>query len=124
MIGLGMNYPIIKGQNGYFEQIFDSFSNEKIKLINLFKTVEGERYLQPNFGLAVYKYLFEPQTAVLKSNIERDITKKVEFWLPDIIINKLDIDIISGVDKNEITITINFSVSKNPSNYDTLTFNF
>lgn len=124
MRALGMLSPIRKGQQGYFEQTFDSFTNEKIKLINLFKTVEGERYMQPNFGLAIYKYLFEQITPDLKLKIENDINKKVGFWLPDIILNSLFVDIMSNVDRNTITVTVNFSVSKNTNSYDVLTFTF
>ena len=36
---LGMNYPIEKGQQGYFEQTFESLENEKVKLKNLMLTI-------------------------------------------------------------------------------------
>lgn len=49
MKALGMDYPIERGQQGYFNQTFDSLKNEKVKLINLINTIEGERYMQPSF---------------------------------------------------------------------------
>jgi len=121
---LGMNYPIVGGQQGYFEQTFETLQNEKIKLKNLMRTVEGERYMQPSFGLAIYKYLFEQITDIIKSKIEADIRRKIEFWLPNLIINELYVDIITNVDRNTINVQIDFSLTSNPEEYDVVTFTF
>jgi phage baseplate assembly protein W len=121
---LGMEYPISKGQQGYFEQTFDSRNNEKVKLKNLMRTIEGERYMQPSFGLAIYKYLFQQITPDLKFKIENDIRKKIQFWLPNLIINNLYVDIASNVDKNRVNVEIDFSLVNNPQDYDVVTFTF
>lgn len=121
---LGMNYPIEKGQQGYFEQTFESLENEKVKLKNLMRTIEGERYMQPSFGLAIYKYLFEQMTPDLKSKIENDIRRKVEFWLPNLTINNLYVDIITDVDRNTINIEIDFSLTNNKEDFDVVTLTF
>ncbi len=54
--GIDLNYPIMKGNQGYFEQTFDTFDSERNKLINLISTWEGERVMQPKFGLGIQKY--------------------------------------------------------------------
>ena len=124
MKGLGVNYPIEKGQQGYFEQTFDSLSNEKVKLKNLMRTIEGERYMQPSFGLAIYKYLFEQMTTEIKDKVDNDIRKKIQFWLPNLIINKLYVDVTTDVDRNIMNIEIDFSLVNNPEDYDVVTFTF
>jgi len=124
MKALGMKYPIENSQQGYFEQTFDSLTNEKVKLRNLMRTVEGERYMQPSFGLAIYKYLFDQITEDIKRKIDIDIKNKITFWLPNLIINNLYIDIVSDVDRNRINIEIDFSLVSNPSEYDVVTFTF
>jgi len=124
MKALGMNYPLQSGQQGYFEQTFDSLTNEKVKLNNLMNTIEGERYMQPNFGIGIQKYLFEPLTNDTSVKIETEIRKKVAFWLPDIVINNLYIDMRSDVDRNIADIEIDFSLKKDPNNYDVVTFTF
>ena len=121
---LGMVYPIEKGQQGYFEQTFTSLENEKNKLKNLMRTIEGERYMQPSFGLAIYKYLFQQIVPDLKIKIEDDIRKKIQFWLPNILINNLYVDIVSNVDRNRVNIEIDFSLRNNPDDYDVVTFTF
>lgn len=124
MQGLGVNYPIEKGQQGYFEQTFDSLDNEKVKLKNLMRTIEGERYMQPNFGLLIHKYLFQQLTPDLKSKVENDIRKKIQFWLPNLIINKLFVDVTTDADRNNMQVEIDFSLVNSPDDYDVVTFTF
>jgi len=122
--GIDMDYPIMKGNMGYFQQTFDTFDSERNKLINLMSTREGERVMQPTFGLSIEKYLFEQITDDLTARLQSEIRGKVGFWLPNIQINNLNIDWITGVDRNKITISIDFSLKANPSEFDVVTFIF
>ena len=122
--GIDIDYPIRKGNLGYFQQTFDTFNSERNKLINLMSTFEGERIMQPKFGLNIRKYLFEQITEVLESYLKAEITGKVGFWLPNIQINNMRVDMVSGVDKNTITISIDFSLKANSSEFDVITFTF
>ena len=122
--GLDMDYPITKGNMGYFQQTFDTFDSERNKLINLMSTLEGERVMQPKFGLGIEKYLFEQITSDLQSRLQSEIRSKVGFWLPNIQINDMTVDIVSGVDRNIVTIKIDFSLKANPSEFDVVTFTF
>ena len=124
MKGLGMNYPIESGQQGYFEQTFDSLTNEKVKLINLMNTIEGERIMQPSFGLGIHKYLFEQITPDISNKIETEIKKKIAYWLPNLVINKLYVDVLTDVDRNTINVEIDFSLENNPNDYDVVSFLF
>ena len=124
MKALGMNYPIEAGQQGYFEQTFESLENEKVKLKNLMNTIEGERYMQPSFGLGIHKYLFEQITPALSNKIETEIRKKISYWLPNLIINELYIDSLTDVDRNTINVEIDFSLKNDPNNYDVVSFIF
>ena len=119
-----MNYPIESGQQGYFEQTFDSLTNEKVKLINLMNTIEGERIMQPSFGLGIHKYLFEQITPDISNKIETEIKKKIAYWLPNLVINKLYVDVLTDVDRNTINVEIDFSLENNPNDYDVVSFLF
>jgi len=123
---LGMNYPIQLGQQGYFEQTFDSFTNEEVKLINLMHTVVGERVMQPDFGLGLEKYLFDPITTQMNVQIEKTIRSKIAYWLPNITINNLVVvsEPKTDADRNIIYVTINFSLVNDPSQFDEITFRF
>ena len=122
--GIDMNYPIMKGNMGYFEQTFDTFESERNKLINLMSTVEGERVMQPSFGIGMHKYLFEQITEDLRQKIQAEIKNKIGFWLPNIQINNMVVDISSMVDRNTVIIKIDFSLKSNPSEFDIVTFAF
>lgn len=124
MKALGMNYPIENGQQGYFEQTFESMENEKVKLKNLMNTIEGERYMQPSFGLGIHKYLFEQITPAIAKKMETEIRKKIGYWLPNLTINNLYVDILTDVDKNSIGVEIDFSLKNNPNDYDVVSFTF
>lgn len=124
MKGLGMNYPIEKGQQGYFEQTFESLDNEKVKLKNLMNTIEGERYMQPSFGLGMHKYLFEQITPAVGTKMENEIRKKIAYWLPNLVINDLYVDVLTNVDRNVINVEIDFSLKNNPNDYDVVSFLF
>ena len=121
---LGLTIPLIDGNNGYFDTTYDSFSNERTKIINLVSTVEGERFMQPMFGLGIHKYLFEQVTSDIPKKIKNEISKKVTFWLPNVNLDNTTVDIVENVNKNQIDITIEFSLKSNPTDYDILTFRF
>lgn len=128
MQGIGIDVPIVLGQNGYFQQTFTTFDNEKIKLINLFSTFEGERVMQPNFGLILTitkNYLFENISESLKENIINDIRNKVNYWLPNIILNSIDVLDLpenQASSAHKIEIVVNFSITSNPTYNETITF--
>ena len=128
MQGIGIDVPIVLGQNGYFQQTFTTFDNEKIKLINLFSTFEGERVMQPNFGLILTitkNYLFENISETLKENIINDIRNKVNYWLPNIILNSIDVLDLpenQASSAHKIEIVVNFSITSNPTYNETITF--
>jgi phage baseplate assembly protein W len=124
MKALGMNYPIENGQQGYFEQTFDSLQNEKVKLSNLMNTIEGERYMQPSFGLGIHKYLFDQITSNISNKMETEIRKKIAYWLPNLIINNLYIDVLTNVDRNTINVEIDFSLKNNSIDYEVVSFIF
>lgn len=122
--GIGLNYPLRKDREGYFNKTYDSFTNEKIKLNNLMRTIEGERYMQPSFGLNIYKYLFEPLNDDLTMKIEADIRTKVSYWLPNILLNYINVDGVTERERHRVFIELSFSLKFNPNNYDVVTYTF
>ena len=77
-----------------------------------------------HFGFGIEKYLFEQITDDLNARLQSEIRRKVGFWLPNIQINDLIVDTLTDVDRNKITISINFSLKANPSDFDVVTFIF
>lgn len=114
---INIDYPIGKGNTGFFKQTFDTLSAVKSKINVLLRTIEGERPFNPNFGLGMHKYLFEPLTLELNSLIEGKIRDKIEQYIPEVEIVDLEInsDFNNNIDHNELIIKISFALKTNPT---------
>ena len=75
--GLGIDYPIGKGNTGFFKQTFETFTNVKSKINVLLRTMEKERPFNQDFGIGLHRYLFEPLTRELNIILEDKIRDKV-----------------------------------------------
>lgn len=115
-----MSYPIQRGSDGYFEQTYDTFSNERIKLISLLNTVEGERLMQPLYGINIHKYLFDKHfdTDVIKEYL----INKIHTWIPLVIVES--IEILDTNNTNILNIKLTYTVKNNTDVYDILEIQF
>ena len=112
---IGVKFPF--NAPGVFRKSFTTDEQASTNIKSLLLTRKGERYEQPNFGTDLLNVLFEPMTDGIKEFIETTITDAVNFWLPYIKIENIDID-ISGNDEitaYKVKISLNFIVTKTGS---------
>ena len=88
----GITLPVQRGNSGYFSQAFSSFEQAKSNLRNLLLTRKGERIFQPNFGSGIHELLFDQATDELETRLQENITNSVNFWLPYISIDTIDVN--------------------------------
>ena len=84
-------------------------------LKNLISTELGERLYQPNLGVALRKYLFEPFSETLVEELKATIYETVSFWLPFVEINAVNVSMSEsqGEDMlNTMEVNITFSLKK------------
>ena len=116
---IGLNLPINKsnGVDGYFSSSTTTIEAVKNNIRNLLQTYQGERLMQPNLGLNLRDYLFEPFTDDLKLQIQNDINETIGFWLPFVEIKKLEIkmDEQYEVGANKLIIDILFNITRDPT---------
>lgn len=86
---IGLTLPIRGGNNGYFEQTYDSFTQKRMNVINLLRTRIGERRMQPLFGTRLWSVLLEPNTEILPDVITNLITEDITRWIDGISIKKV-----------------------------------
>ena len=87
----GIQYPFGKDtSNGYFSTISSS-KLFKANLTQLVKTTPGDRFMQPNYGLNLKKYLFEPVTPMLLSDLRTQITQTLKKYAPYLYIEKIEL---------------------------------
>lgn len=107
----GITLPVQRGNTGYFNQAFSSFEQAKANLKNLLLTRKGERIMQPNFGTGLHELLFEPMTDEFETKLQETITKNVNYWLPYINIEEIDIEMTDEMkDNHTANMTIQFTV--------------
>ena len=118
-ISIGIDLPFYRslGSDGYFTTTKTTLSAVKNNLINLLKTNQGERYLQPSLGINLKQFLFEPIEADTSDKLRLEIVSTISFWLPFVNITELRVDVGQGkgeFDRNSIKIDITFSLSDLP----------
>jgi len=87
---LGLTLPIKNsGENGYFDQTTDTFSQIRTNIINLIRTKPGERRMQPLFGCRLWEVLFDQQDEFLPDKIKTIIKEDVSGWIPGITISDI-----------------------------------
>ena len=116
---IGLNLPIQKsnGVDGYFSSSTTTLDAVKTNIRNLLQTYQGERFMQPNLGLNLRDYLFEPFTDDLELQIQNDINETIGLWLPFVEIKKLEIKMDEQYDvgANKLIIDILFNITRDPN---------
>ena len=105
-VAIGVNLPL----NGpaVFDPNYQTKDAIKNNLINYFLTNPGERLGNPSFGAGLRDFLFEQITNDNLDFLEENIQEKIKIYFPNV--NLEDVELTSNQDKNEIKITITYSI--------------
>lgn len=88
---VGLNYPISTSpKNGYFSKMTNT-ELVKSNLTSLIKTERGERFMRPDFGCNLRKFLMEPLDQVTFSMIREEIILSVRRYLSTVVLGKLQV---------------------------------
>ena len=88
-IGLGVDLSF--GNPGIFKTLFTSNDQAKANIRNLLLTRKGERYNQLEFGTNLLSLVFLPSNDEIKELISTEISAALNFWLPYIVVQNLEI---------------------------------
>jgi uncharacterized protein len=106
----GISSPTKRGAV-MFEQTFTSYDAAKSNLRNLMLTARGERVMQPEFGTGLHELLFEPFDDTYESRLQDMITQSVNFWLPYITVESIEVDMSDEMkDRHIANVNIQFTV--------------
>ena len=78
-------------------------------LTNLLLTVPGERIMDPEFGVGLKKYLFEPINSMISSHIEGRVRDQVSRYMGFLAINQIFVTDSREV-SNLIHMTIDYTI--------------
>lgn len=104
-IGVDLNFQ----SPGVFTTTYTTTQAVKNNLINYLLTEQGERYMNPTFGLGLQKYIFEQLNDKTVTSIEEDIQTQIQELFPTVTITSLTVS--QDPDTNQIGISLGFSVA-------------
>lgn len=113
---LGLSLPITLGSGGYFDQNYDTFSQIKTNIVNLLRTIPGERRMQPTFGCRVHSLVFDPNEDTLPEIIENIIREDVNNWVSGVGVRDVSVQVVKSdksnddVDIYKLNIQVQFQV--------------
>jgi len=93
---IGITFPIRDGQSGYFEQSTDSFTAYRMNIINLLRTRQGERRMNPTFGSRLWSIVFEPNDDFIAQKVENVIREDITQWIPGITVKSVDVKYLNN----------------------------
>ena len=107
-IAIGISLPFSCTSERPFNSTYSTKDQIKSNLINLILTNKGERVFNPEFGADLKRILFEGITESTISTARRQITDSISIFVPDAIVN--EVEIIPNEDNNSLAITIKYSL--------------
>ena len=120
---IGLKLPLGYSDSGYFKQTKTTLQQAKYNIINLLKTIPGERLGQPTFGSQLHTILFEPMNEDFSDILEDSIRTSLETWLPYINIKNIEIT-MPDYNINRVNISIDFGLSFEPDRFGTVSVSF
>ena len=79
---IGLQLPLGYSNTGFFKQTKTTFEQAKYNIVNLFRTIPGERLGQPTFGSVLHEIIFEPMNEDFTDIMQEAIERSLEIWLP------------------------------------------
>lgn len=115
-IKLPMNGTRFTDSDSIFSMSYTTEEQAISNLINVLLTKDGERYMQPTFGVGLYYQIFEQNTPGSNTDLEVRIRRQVARWLPYIVLDDVNVRGDYNNDENGIVITIRFRVTEGGAN--------
>jgi phage baseplate assembly protein W len=119
---LAIKLPMNNAKFNQSSQIFNMSSTTEEQAIsnyiNLLLTKNGERFMQPNFGVGLLYYIFEQNTDALKVILSTQIRDQTAIWMPYIKLIDVKINTYDNKlgDENSVNIQIQFNVMNSNAN--------
>jgi phage baseplate assembly protein W len=115
---IGVDLPLRRGNQGFFQQTLTTENAIKTNLRNFLLTNFGERPLNPTFGANLRQFVFDQDVEIKRVEIEETIRELVSNNFESVSIERVDFD--ESRDDNLINLSISFSITSIPDSLDTL----
>ena len=115
---VGLKLPLVI-DSGELMSTQTTIEAVKQNLMNLLSTELGERVMQPNLGIRLKKFLFEPFNTDVVIQIQDVIVECINYWLPFIQINDILVR-MSDSERNTMQISVNFNLKKDSNKHESV----
>ena len=120
---IGLKLPLGYSDSGYFKQTKTTIEQAKHNIVNLLKTVPGDRLGQPDFGSLLQNILFERMDEDIGDGIEEAIRETLAKWLPYISITNIEVT-QPEYDNNRVNVAIDFGLAFEPDRFESVSIDF
>ena len=114
MSGISPRLPlVVDNVDGPYRLIKDYTTLAKQNLKMLLLTIPGERIMDPDFGVGLKTYFFEPNTPPTYTTINDHILRQVTRYLPFIQLNTIDFSVPENdldLYPHDLSISIDFTI--------------
>jgi uncharacterized protein len=97
-LGTGWNFPPTFRKEFWGVEMISDEVDIKSSLDIVFSTDPGERVMQPTYGCALKKFVFEPMNVSTKTMMEKVIKESLMYHEPRIIVDKIQIGLPADAD--------------------------
>jgi len=120
-LGEGWDFPFRFTSSGSVSGVSHE-DKIKLNIISVLSTDPGTRYMEPDFGCPLRKYMFEPEDMLTFQAIKNTIIKSLTAWVPTITIRDV---LINFTDKQEnfVPVVVKYVINYSNSE-DNLVFPF
>ena len=128
LIFIGIDLPFRKsnGPEGWFASTSYSIDAVKQNVKLLLQTRKGERLMQPNLGIDLHRFLFEPLDDDLILEIQNEIVETFSLWLPFVTIKDMSVGMdedASDINGNTLFVKVDFNLTRDPMMLASVTTN-
>ena len=87
----GFSFPLgeKKGKGDYNKE--SGISLLRNNLEQLIQTEKGERVMIPQYGMSLKRFLFQPLTEELFTNIRQEVLTSITTWMPDVKVSSIQV---------------------------------
>lgn len=110
-----LEFGLTVGHGGNVKLVEDIDSIRQ-SIFNILTTRQGERWMNPEFGCGIWKYLFEPISDATSTLINLDIKRALSRWEERIILTSVSVEPYE--ENNAYYVTIAFNVRNVSSDND------
>ena len=121
-VSIGLRIPLVL-DNGELASTKTTIEAVKQNILNLCSTELGERVMQPNLGLRLKRFLFEPFSEDIVTQVQNTILESINYWLPFVLLRDVKVrmsESTAGDLNSTMLISVIFSLRKDPNTHESV----